>query len=300
MNGLVSNRVSFLAGMADPKPVSGLLLLLVAGYLLLMLAGAGLDVLLLPRVLRRPDAWARRAARIRVRPWTLRSALCVALLLVGVQVIAVGLWKTLAAFGSVPDPGDADTGRVFAQGLVFHGAALLLLMGMLRARRWSWGRAFGLRTPGLARRAGMALTCYAGVLPAFMTAAMVSQLVMLLFGRPLTIQDFVLIFMKPQSAWTLMGLLSLALVLAPLAEEALFRGVLLPALMKRMGTGPAVVLSSLLFAAVHVHAPSFLPLFVLAVGLALAYIQSGSLWVPAIMHAVFNGLNLALLLAASP
>jgi len=65
--------------------------------------------------------------------------------------------------------------------------------------------------------------------------------------------------------------------------------------MKRLGAGPAVILSSALFALIHFHVPSFFPLFVLATGLALAYIYTSSLWVPIMMHALFNGINLGLL-----
>ena len=108
-----------------------------------------------------------------------------------------------------------------------------------------------------------------------------------------------LIFMEPQSLWTMLALLGLAMFIAPVAEEILFRGILVPLLMKRLGAGPAVILSSVLFALVHLHAPSFFPLFVLATGLALAYIYTGSLWVPIMMHALFNGMNLAILLLAT-
>ncbi|MBI2438138.1 MAG: CPBP family intramembrane metalloprotease, partial [Lentisphaerae bacterium] len=99
--------------------------------------------------------------------------------------------------------------------------------------------------------------------------------------------------------WTLAALLGLAMIVAPVAEEALFRGMLLPLIMKRLGAGPAVLLSSALFALVHFHLPSFFPLFVLAAGLGLAYIYTGSLLVPIVMHALFNGMNLGLLLLAT-
>ena len=54
-------------------------------------------------------------------------------------------------------------------------------------------------------------------------------------------------------------------------------------------------LTSLLFAAIHMNGPVFLPLFVLAVCLTLAYEATGSLWVPMLMHALFNGVMIGMM-----
>jgi membrane protease YdiL (CAAX protease family) len=91
-------------------------------------------------------------------------------------------------------------------------------------------------------------------------------------------------------------MLILAAVLAPVFEECLFRGILLPLLARRLGTGAAVLLSSVAFASIHFHLPSLVPLCVVAVGFSLGYLYAGSLWVPIVMHALFNGVNLSLLL----
>jgi len=55
------------------------------------------------------------------------------------------------------------------------------------------------------------------------------------------------------------------------------------------------MISALLFAAVHAHAPSFAPLFVLGTCFAIAYEWSGSILVPMTMHAFFNSLTLTAL-----
>ena len=56
-----------------------------------------------------------------------------------------------------------------------------------------------------------------------------------------------------------------------------------------------MLLTSLLFAAIHMNGPVFLPLFVLAVCLTLAYEATGSLWVPMLMHALFNGVMIGMM-----
>ena len=82
-----------------------------------------------------------------------------------------------------------------------------------------------------------------------------------------------------------------------MVEEILFRGMLLPALAKRFGVTAAVVVIALVFAAIHAHVPSLVPLFILSASLSLAYIGTGSLAASIIMHAVFNGITVSLLFA---
>lgn len=295
----ISGNTSWLTDGSAPVQAIGALMVVIGIYLLLMLVGIGIDLVLVTRVLARPLAWERCVAWVKDRPLNWRAAGWVALILISIQLVFVGVSQTLTVFGwlntDAPESFDA-----LIQGFMFHVAALVIIALVLHSRAWTWGQAFGLEAKGLVKRLGMGLACYAGILPIFFSAAVLSRLVMLIIGYPVTIQDVVLIFVEPQSAWSLLGLLGLAMVIAPAAEEVLFRGMLLPLLMKRLGTGPAVILSSALFALIHFHVPSFFPLFVLAAGFALAYIHTGSLWVPIVMHALFNGMNLSLLLLALP
>src|SRR5213078_1623406 len=84
----------------------------------------------------------------------------------------------------------------------------------------------------------------------------------------------------------------LAVAIAPVAEEFIFRFFLYGVLRRYAGRAVGLVLSSLLFAAVHAHLPSFAPLFVLGGCFTLAYEWSGSLLVSMTMHALFNALTL--------
>ena len=85
--------------------------------------------------------------------------------------------------------------------------------------------------------------------------------------------------------------------MAPIAEEALFRGILLPLLVRRFGATIGLGLVALGFAALHGDAGSFPGLAVLSVALSLAYARTGTILVPMAMHALFNAANLALILA---
>ncbi|MBV9008218.1 MAG: CPBP family intramembrane metalloprotease [Verrucomicrobia bacterium] len=84
----------------------------------------------------------------------------------------------------------------------------------------------------------------------------------------------------------------LAVAVAPLAEEFIFRFFLYGVLRRYAGRLVALVISALLFAAVHAHLPSFAPLFVLGACFTLAYEWSGSLLVSMTMHSIFNSLTL--------
>jgi uncharacterized protein len=84
----------------------------------------------------------------------------------------------------------------------------------------------------------------------------------------------------------------LAVAVAPLAEEFIFRFFLYGVLRHYVGRVIALVISAALFAAVHAHLPSLAPLFVLAACFTLAYEWSGSLLVSMTMHAMFNSLTL--------
>lgn len=87
----------------------------------------------------------------------------------------------------------------------------------------------------------------------------------------------------------------LAVTVAPVAEEFLFRFFIYGVLKRYVGIGAGLLVNSLLFAAVHAHLPSFAPLFVLAACFTLAYEWSGSILVSMTMHAVFNSLSLTAL-----
>jgi membrane protease YdiL (CAAX protease family) len=134
------------------------------------------------------------------------------------------------------------------------------------------------------------------MLPLIVFAGLVSQGVLSARGIPPTIQDVALLLTAEHSLGVQLYLVFLAIGLAPFFEETVFRGVLLPLLTRRFGLGASVIITSLLFSAIHMHLHSAAPLFVVATGFSLAYAYTGSLWVPVTMHSLFNGINLALML----
>jgi membrane protease YdiL (CAAX protease family) len=87
-----------------------------------------------------------------------------------------------------------------------------------------------------------------------------------------------------------------AAVVAPLVEEIVFRGFIYGVL-KRFTDGIfAAICSSLLFAIVHMHVGTMFPLAILALFFCAAYEITGCLFVPMIMHGIFNATSLTLMI----
>ena len=88
----------------------------------------------------------------------------------------------------------------------------------------------------------------------------------------------------------------MAVVVAPVAEEIIFRGYFYGVIRCFGGRIPALLTSSLLFAAIHVHLPSIPGLFILAVILCFLYERTASLWAPIALHAAFNASTIIFLI----
>ena len=78
---------------------------------------------------------------------------------------------------------------------------------------------------------------------------------------------------------------------APLFEEIIFRGILLPTLSRDFGVISGIIVSAFIFALAHLSLGEMPPLFVLGIGLAITRIASGSLFSSVIMHSLWNGLT---------
>jgi hypothetical protein len=79
-----------------------------------------------------------------------------------------------------------------------------------------------------------------------------------------------------------------AAVAAPVFEEVLFRGFLLPSLTKYMAVGWAIVLSGFIFAAAHLSLSEVLPLTLLGYILGFVYTRSRNLLSPMLLHSIWN------------
>ena len=84
-----------------------------------------------------------------------------------------------------------------------------------------------------------------------------------------------------------------AIVLAPLFEETIFRGALLPVAARKLGAAGGILLSAAVFAVAHLSLGELLPLLVLGVGLGWVRWSSGRLGSCVLMHSFWNALTFA-------
>ncbi len=260
-------------------------------YALLFFAGLLADALLIARAPRFSAALQETQTRwLAARPvsdrWLMMLFLLAMLLHIAAAWVGGLILPTWVA------------GALLVQSLMFHGVILVLsLIGLARAGTapavflgWSPGDG------GRGRRVVQGLWGYLAVLPPMMGAAALSFAILTLLGLPAEPQPITDLFNRIQGPANQILLVLVAAGLAPLGEEALFRGLLLPALTRRLGLIAGVAISAALFALLHFNAFAFLPLFTFGLALGAAYWMTGSLLVPILMHAAFNAVNSTLLM----
>lgn len=230
-----------------------------------------------------------------VRPYNTVDV-CVALALLSLMVWG-GLQRSEGGSPKVEELSDAAS----AAGLFFSAVILiflsLMLVGYLTIYRGlNPAEMFGLRQMSMARALGVSVGA--------VVLVVLSMGVILYLATSLGLgwkdvdnspQDTVKIFKNSGNVMSKVLLGVLAVVVAPLSEEIFFRGFLYGVVKRFTDRWFAAIFSALVFAAVHQHVGSLVPLFLLAIGFALAYETTGCLLVPVFMHALFNAGNLVAL-----
>ncbi len=126
--------------------------------------------------------------------------------------------------------------------------------------------------------------------------AFASWLLQLVWTDPGGSNPLLEMVLTSHDGWALAALALTAVVFAPLFEETLFRGVLLPVLGRHFGAIAGVGITALLFALAHLSLGELVPLTVLGVGLGLLRWQSGRLAASVCLHALWNSLTFVNLL----
>lgn len=207
---------------------------------------------------------------------------------IGVPLLAAPLVRTLTA--GLASPRSEAVGVVI-QYAVMALPSVLILRRQLRALPSDAAPAGGwlqwqLRPPGTALR--RALAGWLMVTPAVMVTG---WLLVQLVGDPGGSNPLLELVLSSHDALALALLAFTAVVLAPLFEETIFRGALLPVLADRLGTTGGVLLSALLFGLAHISIGELAPLTVLGVGLAMLRLSSGRLLPCVLMHALWNAVT---------
>jgi membrane protease YdiL (CAAX protease family) len=212
-------------------------------------------------------------------------------------VVILMVSQILAATGSLSQtvPQNIDTVTMVGSVLIWWGLILGPILVSLLFRGFKLGSVFGFDKMPVGRSVLLGVSLLISALPMVFAVDYLASA--LLKVNPTTdAQEVIRIFENSSTGAQRIPIILLAVVIAPVAEELAFRGYLYGVIKRYFGAVPALVLSGILFALIHLNLPSFFPLLVLASAFALAYELSGSLLVPMTMHALFNALSLILVL----
>jgi membrane protease YdiL (CAAX protease family) len=186
-------------------------------------------------------------------------------------------------------------GAVLLGTLSFQGATWVLIYFFLRYHHVRWREVFGLREPRLPRALLAALMTVLVILPVAWLLQQASGIVLERVGWSPEEQTAVMLLAGTKSWWTRVYVGAFAVVLAPVAEEFIFRGVLYP-FVKQLGYPRLAWLGvNFLFALIHMDAATLVPLFVLALALTWLYERTDNLLAPITAHSLFNVANLVVL-----
>ena len=244
---------------------------------------------------------------ISVKPWSLEAVmrlflgvivtLCCGMFLAGV-LDSVNSMKWVKSGLS---PGQLQ----FAQTLVlvasFQGAALIWIALFLRQSNISWRAAFGLRPPSRAGAVAAGRAMGLAVLPTMWLLQWGSECVMELLRLKPAAQAAVLELQNSSLSvpeQVVFGVFTI--VLAPIAEEALFRGILYSTIKQAGHPRWALWGTSAVFGVMHFNMAALVPLVVLSVLLVFLYEASDSLLTPIATHSMFNAVNFFYLVFADP
>jgi CAAX protease family protein len=152
----------------------------------------------------------------------------------------------------------------------------------------------GLRPLALRALRSGAVT-FLAVMPLVVISEVIWDYVLTRLGLPMENQDLMDVLQNTHSVWLMTSLMVIATLVAPLAEELIFRGGLFRYLRTRAPRWAAILGTSVLFGALHVHwggkfegLPSLAPLTVLAAVFCVAYERTGLIATTIVAHALFN------------
>ena len=224
------------------------------------------------------------------------------LLFCGAQFLCVVLGQIgvlfLHKFGVGGFKHENDFGNILLATLSFQGATWILIPIFLRLQQWHWRDAFGFRKMEFLPSLTLAAAAFIPVLFVALLLQSLSVLAMQKLHWQPGQETAVKLLLTARWWPTGVYLAFFAVVLAPVAEEFIFRGVLFPFL-KELGHPKAAWLGvSALFALIHGDAAVFVPLFVLALALTWLYEKTGNLLAPIAVHGLFNAVNLVVFVFA--
>lgn len=210
---------------------------------------------------------------------------------VALSLMVIGLQTTLSMPVYMLDMASKQMGLGALAGFASHpltlaminllavGATIAFGLFLNRMRFWT---AFEWRPPSLGQVAGLVVAMLGCIL-------VISEADNLL-RMVLPVPEWFLKFMETlTSEGHAASRFFLLVIVAPFTEELLFRGIILRGLLGRWNAKRAILVSSLLFALIHLNPWQFVTAMLLGCMLGWVYLRTGSVWLCVLGHAIVNG-----------
>ncbi|MBU4290605.1 MAG: SEL1-like repeat protein [Verrucomicrobia bacterium] len=214
-----------------------------------------------------------RSYRYRGYPFNLWIILAWLVLFVEGQAFAFGLFVWM--------PGQCSPGLFLAVTVLINALPIIAAaLGTLRGPLWGCA---------VSRATWKVLLCYAlwGFSLALFGDWVYDQLWALLAQAPLPKQPTVPIILQAFRTAPALTFLAVA-ILAPVAEEIVFRGFIQDTLQKHLSPAVTILITAFLFSVVHMQVEYVVPLGIMGLILGWTRYRSGSLLVPVLMHILNN------------
>ena len=108
------------------------------------------------------------------------------------------------------------------------------------------------------------------------------------------------IILKAETSWEIFIPFLVTAIFAPISEELYFRGLLYPALRRRIGVKWGIIVTSLIFGGLHYDLVRMIPLVFGGIWLNWLYEKSGTIYAPMMAHSAWNGIMCFLFFIPSP
>jgi membrane protease YdiL (CAAX protease family) len=232
----------------------------------------------------RPEGAPERSRSRGLPPWRWWMGLVGVAIGLGIPIV-LGVIAGIGVAVTGGDAGDLPSGVLialtFAQDIGFVVAAIFVARMARRPSAWD----FGLVPTAFWRAVGIVLVVYIG----FYIVTGIWATVLDLDEQ----SDLPDELGADTSTLALIAVMFLVCVMAPVAEEFLFRGLLFTSLRASTGLWPAAIITGIVFGAIHVGSSPvgfLVPLAVLGLGLCLIYAWTRSLYPCIALHAVNNAI----------
>ncbi len=197
-------------------------------------------------------------------------------------------WFASASLRSFSAPARAVTKEGMIGGGVFFLLIVLGICGFMKLRKISIVELFGLNRVTFWKIPLLAFGLLLGIFPLLGATGAISKHFIGPDAQPQEVVKFFQQAVQEGDSHSVLITLLIGGLLAPIAEELMFRGYFYGLCKRYIGIIAGLVLNSLLFSAMHANLAALPSLWVLAIALTLAYEITGCLLVPIAMHSLFN------------